>query len=643
MDGKLLMTSLFRVKSIIAAALLIVNFSIMAQEFGHAKEAKKSSVLQMKIDRAANSEALIFLEGSQTSHFNLDNPENVTAYGSTAPLMFVNGAEYYKGKYYGLGYNDPKMFSVDPVTGQTETVFSTFENSALLSYNPQTDVMYGVKLDPNSAGALYTIDMETGTETFVANFDYDGTIICFEVMNNGRIIAADSKHDLIIEIDPQSGNVTPLFSAGFNVTFGQDMAVDRETNTLYWAAYNYDASRSELYIVDLNKLSLEFIGAFEKQASGFAIKTDFTPTSPSGVEAVTLTEGDTPQKVVLAWTNPSLNLQGQPLTDFTKLQIFRNGTLVHEIENPEVGAQSTWTDNVPSAGRYFYSFQTLSTTNIGSNIGKMIDSGSWCDLTFNMGDGFGDGWNGAEIRIVADNIPIGNIALLSGSSGTATLSCPSSALKFYWASGAFDGEISFSITDSHGEVVFTANGGPSAGEFFSWTNNCNGAVCNPVTNVTFETTNANSGVVKWEQPSGDVTNLTGYKVVGVGLFETVTLPADQLEYSFTSQSLGSDDFSICVTAIYTDCESEETCVSIPVGISEIKDGLSVYPNPAKDYIYLSGINVVDSAIYNAAGQLVKVGGNETAIDVSNLSKGVYLLVVTTPDKKQIRRKIAVNR
>lgn len=57
--------------------------------------------------------------------------------------------------------------------------------------------------------------------------------------------------------------------------------------------------------------------------------------------------------------------------------------------------------------------------------------------------------------------------------------------------------------------------------------------------------------------------------------------------------------------------------------------VSIYPNPAKDIIYIKGINSIEKAeIYNMVGQKVKTfNSGEDRIDVSSLSKGNYILQV----------------
>lgn len=56
--------------------------------------------------------------------------------------------------------------------------------------------------------------------------------------------------------------------------------------------------------------------------------------------------------------------------------------------------------------------------------------------------------------------------------------------------------------------------------------------------------------------------------------------------------------------------------------------LKVYPNPASDYITISGLKKTENyEIYNLIGQKIRKGitTNDESIDIQNLIKGIYLL------------------
>jgi len=71
----------------------------------------------------------------------------------------------------------------------------------------------------------------------------------------------------------------------------------------------------------------------------------------------------------------------------------------------------------------------------------------------------------------------------------------------------------------------------------------------------------------------------------------------------------------------------------PVGVEEHnQDEVSVYPNPATDVLHIDGDNIQGVAVYNLQGQCVMTEtGNVNELSVSNLSRGMYIVKVTTAD------------
>lgn len=69
--------------------------------------------------------------------------------------------------------------------------------------------------------------------------------------------------------------------------------------------------------------------------------------------------------------------------------------------------------------------------------------------------------------------------------------------------------------------------------------------------------------------------------------------------------------------------------------------LSVYPNPAKDYIIISSLEDINNIqIYNATGQLIleqKANGLQNRLNVSKYEIGYYFIKVYTLNKVIIRK------
>jgi hypothetical protein len=87
--------------------------------------------------------------------------------------------------------------------------------------------------------------------------------------------------------------------------------------------------------------------------------------------------------------------------------------------------------------------------------------------------------------------------------------------------------------------------------------------------------------------------------------------------------------------------------SVEVGIDEpgVSNALSLYPNPAKDILFVKGGEGADIRLYTITGQLVMSVNNfnENELDISSLENGVYTIQVISEDKSVVNQKFTVLR
>jgi len=92
------------------------------------------------------------------------------------------------------------------------------------------------------------------------------------------------------------------------------------------------------------------------------------------------------------------------------------------------------------------------------------DGTETCDFTFNMVDGFGDGWNGWTYDFVQAGVVVATETLPNGSAGTATITLQSGVACDVVVNqgGSYGAEISWTLTDSGENVVASMNGQPES-------------------------------------------------------------------------------------------------------------------------------------------------------------------------------------
>lgn len=77
-----------------------------------------------------------------------------------------------------------------------------------------------------------------------------------------------------------------------------------------------------------------------------------TPSAPSNLVVNTRTNGEL--KADISLTAPTLDLNGQDLTELESVKLMRAGNLIKTFSTPEPGSELTFVDEVPECSRYTY-------------------------------------------------------------------------------------------------------------------------------------------------------------------------------------------------------------------------------------------------------------------------------------------------
>ncbi len=82
-----------------------------------------------------------------------------------------------------------------------------------------------------------------------------------------------------------------------------------------------------------------------------------------------------------------------------------------------------------------------------------------CNITLNMVDSYGDGWNGNAINVYQAGVEVGSGTIASGSSATETIEvCSTSPVEIRFTRGNYPDEMQGTVTDGGGNTVFTITG-----------------------------------------------------------------------------------------------------------------------------------------------------------------------------------------
>ena len=110
----------------------------------------------------------------------------------------------------------------------------------------------------------------------------------------------------------------------------------------------------------------------------------------------------------------------------------------------------------------------MSVDSVSFTYSAEASSSSGCDLTINMVDSYGDGWNGGELNVLVNGVSVGTYANTSDAAAyeaqTVSLSTTyGDDVTFDFTCGSYCGETSFSVVDADGNTV-ASGGGSNSGD-----------------------------------------------------------------------------------------------------------------------------------------------------------------------------------
>ena len=168
---------------------------------------------------------------------------------------------------------DQQLWTVNTTTGAATLigpcVIAPDSQWTGMSWDETTDTMYAVTWGGQSK--LYTLNLETGAPTEVANITGASCIADIAVDRFGQMYGHDVCLDDLVRIDKLTGATTIIGPTGFNAERHQGMDFDDTTGTLYLAAYTAGLV-AELRVANVSTGETTLVGAFpEGEVDAFAI------------------------------------------------------------------------------------------------------------------------------------------------------------------------------------------------------------------------------------------------------------------------------------------------------------------------------------------------------------------------------------
>ena len=224
------------------------------------------------LDKADNTIAYA-LFGQDPTLFPLNDFSAATTIGTGSFDGFVGVGDYFENKWYVSNVEDDHIYSINPANGAItlECRSAVGIVNGMSAYGGEMYVINRASMN------IYVLDLATGAGDIVTSVSgmASNLVSGMAIDNNGRCFVLELNLGIIYEVNLSTGVATVFVTPPFNVNFGQDIAIDRETNQLYWAAFNIDTFNAELYKVNTSTGDLTLIGSTIFQVTAFAIPTTY--------------------------------------------------------------------------------------------------------------------------------------------------------------------------------------------------------------------------------------------------------------------------------------------------------------------------------------------------------------------------------
>lgn len=429
--------------------------------------------------------------------FDVDNFTGTLAKKSDFNTKLYAG-EYYMGTWYAND-DDYTLYAIDPETGEYTSI-STTGWVTEMAYDYSTNTMFGVK-----DNTLYTINLASGDYDKFGTFKGlgDTEILSFTIDLEGNMYGISSGDGKFYTIDRTSLQCTSVNYTGLESVLIHSMGFDHATGILYWAQCGgFDGNH--LCTIDIETGVATILADNTGVMTGFFIPylpNTNLPHAPTNVEVTPIGAS---LQAELSWTNPTTTLGGDPLTGITKMVISRDGEVIKEFDNPDVGEAMTYTDkDIPSSGHHYYTFYAVNEEGEGKTASVKTIIGDFCPVFLELFSTTNLSWEGSNITVTSKGELYGQVTLEYGDNYKMfTIYVPSGELEFtYNLVGPYNEEKSFKIYNADMEMIYyepISPTGPEDGLFLTYLNDCGYGVSveqteldlskvypNPVSNVLY--------------------------------------------------------------------------------------------------------------------------------------------------------------
>lgn len=214
---------------------------------------------------------------------------------------------------------------------------------------------------------LGIVNIEDGSTTEIATIKGMITLACNQA---GQLFSIGDDGNLY-KIDKTNGNLSLVGATGERPVYSQSMDFDHDSDELFWAGTNdsYEGFLSKVNTLTGATTRISIVG-YNAQITGLYIP--FTPKDngiPDAPTNLVINPGENgTMSAEIKFNAPTTTVGGGTLSQITKIEIFREESLIKTFTSPACGSALTYIDTLRSLSANLYAYRVVATNTVGEGL-----------------------------------------------------------------------------------------------------------------------------------------------------------------------------------------------------------------------------------------------------------------------------------
>ncbi len=518
---------------------------------------------------------------------------------------FVGGID---GVIYGISSGSNNLYAING-DGSAYLVANINLTDYItgLTYDVTTGNTYIVAIDGSDNSILYTLDVNTATATLVGTIDGGSAmIIAIAADTLGNIYGA-GLDDNLYSIDKATGAGTSIGALGIDINYGQDIGVDRTTNTLYGTLYDNGGNGGGLYTIDVTTGAATLINSVTDELSLCALYT--TP-----VYTVTFNVVDTTGAPL---ENANINVDGQDITTDNA------GVATIDLANGDYTAITSLTGYYNDTTDF-----TVADSAMTINI-ELMPLPPTYTITFNVVDTTGAALENANINVDGQDIT-------TDTAGVATIDLANGDYTAITTLTGYEADTTdFTVADSAMTVDVILVPEAVTPNTLTFNVDMRPAIDSGLFDISTDTVFVTGSFIGWNEPGTNVANQMMTDADGDTIY-TMTFTLDSLghyEYKYFINSGWAngewDGGSNRVVEVAGDTTVNDIWGILATEVIAVFNAdVTISPNPTNGVLRITADDNYTVNVFDITGKVietVQMTGNSAVIDLSSYNSGVYFV------------------